>query len=220
MKYALFFLLLASCLLIHPLPLKAALTIDDFQQYPTEKIPAKWRTWPFQRGKAAGVYSVKSENDNKFLSATDSNGVSVQILRDFNWKIENYPLLSWKWRAIKLPVNANETDPSTNDSACGVYVVFSKTRQEMLKYTWSTTAPVGTVYEKRQGKAYIVVVESGGKHLNSWLAHRINVIDDYKKYFRKELDKNPSAIAILTDGNATKTEASCDYDEFAIDGEK
>ncbi|MBI2092503.1 MAG: DUF3047 domain-containing protein [Deltaproteobacteria bacterium] len=214
------YLLFLLGFLLLPVHAHAGLTIDDFQQYPAGKLPAKWRTWPFQRGKAAGVYSVKSENDNNFLSATDSNGVSVQILRDFNWKIENYPVLSWKWRAVKLPVNANETDPSTNDSACGVYVVFSKTRQEMLKYTWSTTAPIGTVYEKRPGKAYIIVAESGSKHLNSWLAHAINVTADYKKYFHKDLDKNPSAIAVLTDGNATKTEAACDYDEFAIGGEK
>jgi hypothetical protein len=196
-----------------------ALTIDDFSEYKTGKFPALWRTWPFQRGKAKDIYFVKEENGRKYLSADDNNSASIQILRDFDWKPDYYPVLSWKWRARRLPVGANETNPATNDSACGVYAVISKARQEMIKWTWSTTAPVGTVYEKKPGKAYIIAINSGPKKLNTWVEHKVNVKEEYKKYFHEELDKNPVGIAILTDGNATSSPAACDYAEFRISGE-
>ncbi len=193
-----------------------AQTIDDFESYPVGKFPSKWRTWPFQRGKAASVYKVAQENGNKFLSAFDDRDISVQTLRDFGWDLERSPVLTWKWRAKTLPVNANETDPATNDSACGVYVVISKARQEMIKYTWSTKAPVGTSYEKRAGKAFIVVLDSGDAKLGKWIERKVNVAEDYQKFFGRKLDRDPVAIAILTDGNATHSDAACDYDNFAV----
>ena len=204
-------------LLLIALPANAGFVVDNFEQYPEGKLPSSWRTWPFQRGKAARVYiTTKSEDGNKFLSATDADNISVQIMKDFNWNIIAYPTLSWRWMAITLPAGANETNPEINDSACGVYVVFSKARQEMLKYTWSTTVPAETVYEKRPGKAYIVIKESGETKLGKWQTHTVNVKEDYKKIFHRELDKNPAGIAVLTDGNATSTKASCNYDDFSV----
>ena len=193
-----------------------AQTIDDFESYPAGKFPSKWRTWPFQRGKASSVYKVSQEENNKFLSAFDDKDISVQTLRDFGWNLERTPVLSWKWRAKTLPINANETNPATNDSACGVYVVISKARQEMIKYTWSTTAPVGTAYEKRAGKAFIIVLDSGNEKLGKWVSRKIDVEADYKKYFGRPLDRDPVAIAVLTDGNATHSAAACDYDDFQV----
>lgn len=199
------------------IPLAGAAVVDDFEQYPVGKFPSSWRTWPFQRGKATSVYIVREENKNKFLAASDSQRFSVQILRDFNWNVKEYPVLSWQWRARTLPAGADETNPEKNDSACGVYVVMSKARQEMMKYTWSTTKPVGTVYEKRPGKAYIIVADTGAAKLSTWQTRKINVLEEYKKYFGKEMDKNPAAIAILTDGNATNSDAKCDYDNFTVE---
>ncbi len=197
----------------------AANVVDNFSDDAIGKLSSSWRTWPFQRGKATEVYKVQQENGKKFLHASDSWDYSVQILKNFNWKIDTYPNLSWKWRAITLPTGANETKSATNDSACGVYVVFSKARQMMLKYTWSTTVPVGTVYEKVPGKAYIIIADSGDKKLGKWQSHTINVKEDYKKYFKTDLDKAPVAIAILTDGNAMHSPAECDYADFEIAGE-
>jgi len=193
-----------------------ALTVDNFEQYETGKFPSSWRTWPFQRGKAMEVYKVEGENGNKFLHAFDDKDVSVQTLRDFYWKVNSYPVLSWRWRARELPKGANELNNDLNDSACGVYVVLSKARQMMLKYAWSTTAPKGSFREKVKDKAYIIIAESGPKNLNKWQTVRINVLDEYKKYFKEKLDKNPVAVAILTDGNAVHSAASCDYDDFKI----
>ncbi len=194
----------------------SAITIEDFESYQPDKLPSSWRTWPFQRGKAASVYKVELENGNKYLSAYDASDLSVQILRNIDWKVKEFPILFWKWRPKTLPLNGNETDPAANDSACGVYVILSKARREMIKYTWSTTAPVGSVYEKNPGKAYIIVIKSGVDGVGKWHQEKIDIIKDYKKYFHKELDKNPAAIAILTDGNATHSPSACDYDDFKI----
>lgn len=196
-----------------------AVMVDDFSSYKTDKFPTFWRTWPFQRGKAKDVYFVKEENGKKYLAADDLNGASIQILRDFDWKVDHYPVLSWKWRARTLPVGANETNGATNDSACGVYAVISKARQEMIKWTWSTTAPIGTIYEKKAGKAFIIPIDSGPAKLNQWQSRSVNVKAEYKKYFNKDLDRDLVGIAILTDGNATNTPAACDYADFRISGE-
>jgi hypothetical protein len=210
-KILAFILLVLVCL-----PAFAANVIDDFEKYHDGDFPSSWRTWPFQRGKAEQIYKVASENGNKYLHADDAAGLSIQIMRNFDWNLSNYPKFSWKWRAKKLPVGAVESDPEKNDSACGVYVVISKARQEMMKYVWSTTLPVGTVYEKKPGKAYIIVADTGPSKLNTWQTHTVNVAEDYKKYFKKDLDKEPAGIAVLTDSNATLQGAACDYDDFTL----
>jgi DUF3047 family protein len=180
------------------------------------EFPPWWKTYPFQKGKAKAVYKVQEENGNRFIRAQDDKDISTPIFKDFGWSLQNYPVLQWNWRAIQMPQGAREDNRATNDSACGVYVAFGRWSGVALKYVWSSTLPAGHVWEKEPGKFYIIVLASGPSRLNQWKSEKVNVVEDFKKYFKKDPSKNPSGIGIMTDGNATHTPAACDYTDFTI----
>ena len=215
-------LTIAAVILCAALPaeLLAQIVIDDFQASQTGRFPSKWRTWPFQRGKATQVYQIADDGGRHILKATEDKALSVQILRYFNWEVGDYPYLSWRWRAKTLPAGAAENDDNKNDSACGVYAIVGGYNGNALKYVWSTTLPVGQTVTRREGKLKIKVADSGTGNLGKWRSHTVNVPADYKALFGVELKKKPSGIAILTDGNATNTAAACDYADFTISKEQ
>lgn len=192
----------------HPITGIAKDRIGDF--------PKIWRTWPFQRDNAEKVYRVSEEKGHRFIRAEDDHDSSTQIFRNFHWPIEKRPMLSWRWRATTLPAGGAENDDATNDSACGVYVVVGRYSGHAIKYVWSTTLPPGTVVSRRDGKLKIKVLDSGSAKKGQWIAHTVDVPEDYKALFGKELEKNPSGIGLLTDGNAVHKPAGCDYADFAV----
>lgn len=205
--------------LLFPLLASAQITskkIELFERYKTGQFPTYFKSWPLQRGKAKQVYSVQEEGNNLYLAAEDRQNFSAQIFKEFDWKIEAYPYLKWRWRARILPEGAAENSGETNDSACGVYVVFGKTTGTALKFTWSTTLPVGTIYEKKPRELSMKILDSGSKQLNQWRSHSINISKTYEELLREPLKRNPTGIAILTDGNAVQKQAACDYDDFEI----
>lgn len=191
-------------------------TIEDFTSSTVGKFPNSFKTYPFQRTKAEGVYLVQEEGGNKFLSAKDDKDISVQTLKKFSWDANKEPNFKWKWRAVTLPKGAAENSKLTNDSGCGVYVLFGGYGGKVLKYVWSSTLPVGSTYEKKANEFFFIVSESGASKVGTWQTESVNVIEDYKKVFKADPTKKTEGFAILTDGNATHSPAACDYDDFAV----
>lgn len=194
------------------------LYLDNFKGSKVGRIPKLWRTWPMQRDDASKVYKVAEENGRRYIKAFDEWNLSKQIFFNFHWDIEKRPMLSWRWRATTLPAGGAESNDNTNDSACGVYVVIGKWKGHAIKYVWSTSLTPGTVVTRRDGKLKIKVLDSGAGKLNKWASHKVDVLKDYQELFGKPLEKNPSGIGILTDGNAVRKPAGCDYAGFAISG--
>lgn len=192
------------------------LILDDFSGTKVGNFPKRWRTWPFQREKAARVFSVGEESGQKFIKAYDSEDISQEISLNFDWEIDRYPVLAWSWRPTKLPEGADESNDDTNDSACGVYVVVGKYRGHAIKYVWSTGLSTGRVVTRRDGNLKIKVLDSGPSGVGRWASHGVNVPADYEALFGRKLAKNPAGIAILTDGNAVHKPAGCDYKDFSI----
>lgn len=220
------FLLLLAVVILLPLfasaqdtPRESGIVIDDFQTSAVGKFPSKWRTWPFQREKAAQVYQIAEEGGRRILKANEDKELSTEIMRYFNWEIGKYPYLSWQWKARTLPTGAQENDDNKNDSACGIYVIVGGYTGNALKYVWSTSLPVGQTVTRRDGKLKIKVTDSGKANLNKWQRHTVSIPIDYKELFGDELKKNPSGVGILTDGNATHSAAACDYADFTISKE-
>jgi DUF3047 family protein len=198
-----------------PLPVLAEeVEVDNLQNSAVGGFPEGWKTYLFHYGKAHKVYVVQQDNNIKFIRAEDSQDISVPIFKDFDWQIEKYPYLKFRWRAQKLPAGARESSPATNDSACGVYVGFGMT--SALKYVWSTSFPVGSYWQKNPGKFYIISREVGPTFVGQWKSETIRVSEDYKMYFHKDAMKTPAGIGLLTDGNAVHQPSACDYADFRI----
>jgi len=197
----------------------ATFQLDDLSTSKTGSFPKRWRTWPMQRDDAAKVYKVSEENGKKFIRADDKEDLSEQIFLNFDWDVKARPRLSWSWRAQTLPENGNEASDPTNDSACALYVVIGRYKGHAIKYVWSTTLPAGKTVSRRDGKLMVKVLDTGAGKIGRWNSHSVDVTSDYKELFGKELDRNPSGIGILTDGNATHKPSACDYADFTVSGE-
>jgi DUF3047 family protein len=220
-RYRVTFLLLTLLILLYPASSlraeePATRMVEDFENLKVGGFPAGFITYPSQRTLAPKVYSVSAEPGNNFLRAVAKDDISVQIFKPFDWKIDRSPHFSWRWRAKTLPQGASEEDQATNDSSCGIYVVFGRWKTKTLKYVWSTTLSVGTLIEKDPGKFYTIVMESGSKNVGSWRTFETNVLEDYRRAYHSNPEKQPAGFGILTDGNAMHSLSACDYDDFRI----
>ncbi len=218
------------------------IVLEDFQKYGNYPFPDWSYVDPDHEAKT--VYRIAEENGTKFLRAsTVKKSYFVQIGKQVNqnsagknrvsWDIHSYPFISWDWRVNVIPKGANESIDDFNDSAASIYVIFQRTKipfagwqkqpANWIKYVWSSTLPVGTVYSKTIKKfgmtlyeGRYVVVASGEKDLGKWITFKRNVLADYRSYFGGNPPGNPVEIAILTDSNTTHTQAEADYDNIRI----
>jgi hypothetical protein len=194
------------------------LVLDDFDNEPAAHFPNGWKSRG-DEAEAARIYQVMAENGDQFLHAA-AQAESVQIGLPVSFRLEEYPLLSWRWRVAELPAGADEREAATNDSAAGVYVVFKGGLGGLLpraiKYVWSAREPRGTALPSpRYPNAKILVLESGADDRGAWKVETVNVAEDYRRLFHAE-PPEPQGIAVLTDADNTKSRAVADYDDFRV----
>jgi Protein of unknown function (DUF3047) len=132
--------------------------------------------------------------------------------------------LSWRWRALTLPLGGNECQSGKGDSAAVIYVSWRRAlRFYALKYVWSAVAPKGAVCDKKSNPFAVqntVVLESGAP-LDVWKSERIDLKAEFRKHFE---DGDPTAsvpdflgVALMSDGDQTHSDSSADYGDFVLD---
>jgi hypothetical protein len=128
--------------------------------------------------------------------------------------------MTWCWRAAALPLGGNEFLDDANDSAAGLYVIFSKNWMgipKQLKYVWSTTLPEGTVGRRDKiFRPWFFVVESGATNLGKWTFEVV----DLEKHHREKLGGRPAertiGLGLLTDANSTRSYAEAYYADLRV----
>ncbi|MCW9707359.1 DUF3047 domain-containing protein [Fodinibius salsisoli] len=180
------------------------------------------------------LYKVKNRGRNNFLrfEGKAAKHISLPLVnedKDNIYGIDIYetPILSWKVRAHKLPMNASEDDDDRNDSVASIYVAFDMGRVALFKkvpktirYTWSSTLEKGTELSKFFGNQKIVVIESGPEKKGEWMTFQRNIVEDYKRLFGDPPPKTPLAILILSDGDSTGSWVKADYDDIMLKPER
>ena len=199
---------------------RKSITIEAFDDSAPGGFPLTWKAWRGNADLARNLYTIREEKGNRYLHA-DDDGSSVIILKQVGeWNANEYPVLSWRWRATVLPEGGDERIGSKNDSSVAVYVVLDQNFigvPKTLKYVWSTTVPVGTHYRREGiGRPHVIVLESGKEKLGQWVEESVDVHADYIRIFGKKPPRKAVGIGILTDGNATGTDSKGDYDDFVV----
>ena len=64
------------------------------------------------------------------------------------------------------------------------------------------------------GLTQVRVLRSGAPADRQWIEERVNVREDFKKYFSESETPKPAGIAVLTDSDDTKSSAQGDYRAF------
>jgi hypothetical protein len=172
--------------------------------------------WKLRKDGGRGVYLIQEEDGKRFLRAT-SNGLGIQLAKQFEWDIRTYPVLAWSWRPLEFPRGGDERESKTNDSALAVYVLvpYSQMRgPKAVKYIWSEKVPVGTPLSSNMGLTQVRVLRSGRQQKGQWIEERVNARDDFMKAFGLAEPPKPAGIAVLTDADDTESSAQGDYASF------
>jgi len=116
-----------------------------------------------------------------------SANTSFSLQKEVKVDVKQYPVLSWKWKATKLPKDGDFRRSRTDDQAAQLFVAFTKTKA--IVYIWDTSAPQGLM-ESTSPVPFmtvkVVVVRSGSAELGKWITETRNVYEDYKKFYGED----------------------------------
>jgi hypothetical protein len=189
------------------------LTIEDFARAKVGQFPAGWTP---RKDAGRDAYTVLEEAGVRFLRAV-SKGLGIQAARAYAWDLEAYPILAWSWRPRQFPAGSDERASGTNDSVLAVYLLVPYSRvvgPKAVKYVWSERVPVGTHLTSNHDLTQVRVLRSGPPSAAGWMEERVDVLADYRRYFRETTAPKPAGIAVLTDADDTGSVASGDYANF------
>ena len=171
-------------------------------------VPEGWELTEKSGHASFSLANVDGLNALVLRSADTSFSVQRQVKVD----LEQYPILTWKWKVTKLPTGGDFRKAKTDDQAAQLFLALSKTKA--IVYLWDTTAPQGLTAEATAPppmKIKAVVVRSGPSQTGKWITETRNVYQDYKKLYGGG-DKAPvvSGMRIQINSQHTKTLAeSC-----------
>lgn len=203
--------------------------LEDFQSYQAGGLPTRWEFI----GRARTVepvspslmtedqyFVVRSEGGRKFLRAYTRGRAHRLVLTNkntYHWNVLDHPYLQWDWRALELPEGAREDRDELNDSGAALYVIFSQDwlgRPRSIKYSYSSTLPVGSVAS--YGPLKVLVVSSGVDEIGEWKTMKRNVLEDYRSLFGGTPPSEPISIMVWSDSNTTHTTSRADFDNIRL----
>ncbi len=206
--------------------------LEDFQRYSVGSLP---NTWYNRDGNAIPAtydepvrseykYRVLEEDGNKFLrfEGVQAKHMNFPLIDKEGLDIHKTPILRWNWRIHDIPEGGDENSSNRNDVAASVYIVFDTSRflfQDVpvsIRYTWSSTHPVGSEFSKLRGRQRIIVVGSGEEGIGEWKTFERNLVEDYKRFFGEKPPRRPIALLILSASDDTRSFTKADYDNFEL----
>ena len=201
--------------------------VDDFNGYEEGAIPAWWglqgrRVFPLDPSmrEAGEYYAIHVDESGKFLRMQVKDE-SVRIVmpneEGMDWSLEDHPRISWQWRVQQMPDGAREDRDALDDTAGAVYITFSFNffgQPRSIKYTYSSTLPVGTVVS--QGRLKVIVVASGPTQLEKWIRIDRDVAEDYRIMFGKNPPDRPVSIALWSDSDSIHGMSEIDIDNVML----
>jgi Protein of unknown function (DUF3047) len=205
--------------------------LDDFEGYSVGGVPDRWHT---NRGKTlipitpelmrdVESFYILEEDGNQFVRAATVDQAFRMILSNgdqMDWSLPDHPRIAWDWRAIELPEGAHEDTDKANDTGGAVYVIFSKDflgRPRGIKYTYSSTLPVGT--RASYGPLKVLVVASGLDGIGSWRHEERDLYADYQLLHGKTPPNRPIAIFLWGDSDTMNGRSMVDYDNVILLGQ-
>ena len=170
-------------------------------------------------------YELRSDDRGTYLHADYKVGdeATKQALVLSDAERRGHHRLTWRWRALVLPAGGDECDPHKTDSAASVYVAWRRgLRWYGLKYSWSTVSPVGAICDRHDSplmRGETIILRSGAP-LGTWVTETIDLEAEFHKHITPT---DPTAevpdligIAVLTDGDQTRSQSSADYGSFVL----
>jgi hypothetical protein len=177
-------------------------------------IPVGWELEAFH-----DHHQIRLEplQNGKFGIRLLSDGSSFGLHKTVDVDLNEFPILSWKWKVDRLPPAGDIREKSKDDQAAQVYVVFPnkvfRFRSPTIGYIWDSNAPAGTIADGHSAMTPIkvVVLRSGKQRLGEWVQERRNVAEDYLRLFGKDALAKVGRVAIWINTQHTKSTADATF---------
>ncbi len=190
------------------------LVVADFSSGVDVKgIPPGWRLK--ENSGKADISVVQEGPIHALRFRSKDSSFSLQKSTDVN--LQEYPLLSWKWKVTQLPVGGDFRKRSSDDQAAQLFLGFSNSK--VIVYIWDSSAPMGVTgntWSPPFMTIKAVVVRSGHLETGRWLTETRNVYEDYRKIFGKEPPKI-EGLRLQINSQHTKSSAESFFADIAFE---
>ena len=199
-------------------------------------VPPGWKPLTFKKIPRHTAYTLVRDGNRVVVRAV-SEAASSGLTREMRLDPREYPLVEWQWKVANVLTKGDVAKKEGDDYPARIYITFEydpskvnvikKAQYEAVRllygqypplgainYIWESKAPVGTmVPNSYTDQVMMFVLESGPEKLNTWVAERRNVYEDYKKAFGQE-PPMISGVAIMTDTDNTGESATAYYGDI------
>jgi hypothetical protein len=205
---------------------------------PEGAFPGGWEPLVFDSMSRHTSYRLVSNAGTTVVRA-EANASASGLMRKIRIDPREYPVLEWRWRALRLPEGNDPRARAGDDYAARIYVAFEYDPQRAgplesmtyeaakliygayppaagLNYVWDSSLPDGTAFPSPYTERNrIVVVTSGTARAGQWTVVRRNLLEDYRKAFGRE-PPMIEGVAIMTDADDTGGRSEALYGDLVF----
>jgi hypothetical protein len=189
-----------------------------------------WRPLAFRGTANPTRYTLESFEGMEVAKAESNCGASGLVLRLDAIRLDQTPLLSWRWRVDRGLDLLQEQTKAEDDFAARVYIMFeldkarastlSRLRHRLaellygsdipgsaLNFVWTSRLPAGTVWDNPfEPSAKMIALAQGTS--TSWRTEIVDVVARYRELFRTPIPP-AMGLAIMSDSDNScqRTEA-------------
>jgi hypothetical protein len=234
-----FFLL--SLFLLDPSPFWGAANRIAIGEFTTGKeadgSPKGWKTVTYFTTPPTSYQVVKYRG--KYVLKAEGIGTSSSLFKEVKVDLNDYPIISWRWKISNVIRQAIETREDRNDSAARVIVVFRSEPEDIslwygleylvkriirrnepigprIEYIWGSRIQKGRIVDNPSVKhSKVIAVESGEKKANRWIREKRNLLNDYRAAFGTD-PKGILSLGIQTDTDQSNEGVTAYYGEVFL----
>jgi hypothetical protein len=174
--------------------------------------------WSDKVFKGRTVYELVNDEGRTVIKAHSVRSASG-LLKKIKLDSKEYPILRWSWKIENTLKREDVNRKSGDDFAARVYVVFPEFffwQTKAINYVWSDKMTRESwARNPYTSNSIIIAVESGDSKVGKWVNEERNIHADFLRVFGKEPSKL-GAIAIMTDTDDTKDEATAYYGDILL----
>jgi hypothetical protein len=201
-------------------------------------LAREMKPWEFGGGARPTRYSLVADEGAVVLRAEADTSASG-IVREMHVDPLMHPVLSWRWKVMKVLERADIRTKAGDDFAARVYVTFdldpatlpAAERMKLafarsvygesvpaaaLCYVWDGKSPRETIVPSAYTeRVRMIVAESGAARTGQWVHMQRNIRDDYKRAFGAE-PAGVTGVIVSTDTDNTGDSVVAFYGDISF----
>jgi hypothetical protein len=217
------------------------LIIDRFSMEKEERekgffVPKGWYLLRFRGSTKLTSYTPVEDGNNVYIKAeSEASGAPIYKIAKFN--PQDYPYISWRWKADNILEKGNAYTKKGNDFSVSLGIIFDydpqrasfikSVKYSLIKLFYGAYPPDyvilyvwgNGVHEKKgdiitnpySETVKMFVLENGNSNLNKWRIEERNILEDFKDAFGTYPKQRVGGIGIHTDSDNTSLYYSGNY---------